>query len=121
MAVSAVLGTAPPVAPLCLRGPRLRVSCVWRAPASCNRKQRRQRAARDTGSATWEGGTLNWDLEGSLRITERPPAKSPAMLLVQKCIAVPANATQGKTRGTWLGILRTPGGTWQTPRLGLAE
>src|SRR5258706_792557 len=40
--VSAVLGTAPPVAPLCLRGPRLRASCVWRAPASCNRKQRRE-------------------------------------------------------------------------------
>jgi N-acetylglucosaminyldiphosphoundecaprenol N-acetyl-beta-D-mannosaminyltransferase len=32
-------------APLCLRGPRLRVSCVWRAPASCNRKQRREIAA----------------------------------------------------------------------------
>ena len=39
------LGTAPPLAPLCLRGPRLRVSCVWRAPASCNRKQRREIAA----------------------------------------------------------------------------
>jgi hypothetical protein len=43
--VSAVLGTAPPMAPLCLRGPRLRASCVWRAPASCNRKQRREIAA----------------------------------------------------------------------------
>jgi len=64
---------------------------------------------------------LNWDLKGSLRITERPPAKSPAMLLVQKCIAVPANATQGKTRGTWLGILRTPWATWQTHALALAD
>ena len=64
---------------------------------------------------------MNWDLKGSLRITERPPAKSPAMLLVQKCIAVPANATQGETRGTWLGILRTSWATWQTHALALAD
>jgi len=67
---------------------------------------------------------LNWDLKDSLRITERPPAKSPAMLLVQNCIAVPANATQGKTRGTCLGILRmlrTPWAAWQTHALALAD
>src|ERR1700682_1558781 len=71
-----------------------------------------------------ERGTLNWDLKDSLRITERPPAKSPAMLLVQNCIAVPANATQGKTRGTCLGILRmlrTPWAAWQTHALALAD
>src|SRR5260370_18226858 len=78
-------------------------------------------AARSRGSAAWEGGTLNWDLKDSLRITERPPAKSPAMLLVQECIAVPANATQGKTRATWLGILPTPWATWQTHALALAD
>ncbi len=64
---------------------------------------------------------MNWDLKDSLRITERPPAKSPAMLLVQNCIAVPANATQGKTRGTCLGILRTPWAAWQTHALALAD
>lgn len=61
------------------------------------------------------------DLKGSQRIRERPPAKLPATLLAQKCIAVPVNATQGKSRGTWLGILRTPWVTWQTHALALAD
>lgn len=64
---------------------------------------------------------MNRDLKGSLRIAERPPAKSPAMPFVQKCIAVPANETQGKARGTWLDILRTPWATWQTHVLALAD
>jgi O-antigen/teichoic acid export membrane protein len=64
---------------------------------------------------------LNRDLKGSLRITERPPAKSPTAPLVQKCIAVPVNATQGKGRGICLGVLHTLWATWQMHALALAD
>jgi len=62
---------------------------------------------------------LNWYLKGSMLNHGKTPAKSPSMLLVQKGIAVPANATKenaqgGKTRGNLaVGSVRTPWSTLQ--------